>query len=281
LRLLRYVRLKHKYNLKDASKDYSNIFKKHVHLLKNLPVERLRQEFDKILIWNNNVDALQELKDIWFLKLFIKEVDILDTIPWNKWHLEWDVWIHTKMCIKELNKIILDLNLSINDKIILYYTLLFHDIAKADTLTFDDTWESHYFKHENIWAEIFKEKISNRLNFTNIQKREIYWLIKNHIKLFLIPEMKKLKARKFMMHRLFEKLLIIWDTDNRWRIPVKDWKIEQITSIYQGFKVILKHKKFLNGNDIILKYPDLSWRKIWERLTMLNDQILIDDIKIN
>lgn len=283
LRLLRYVRLKYKYNLKDASKDYSEIFKKQVHLLNKLPVERLRQEFDKILIWNNNIEALQELKDIWFLKLFIPEVDILDTIPWNKWHLEWNVWIHIKMCMRELNKIIEKYSLLIKEGdrgwLILYYTILLHDIAKADTLTFDESWESHYFNHENIWAEIFKEKISNRLNFTNNQKKEIYWLIKNHIKLFLIPEMKKLKARKFMMHPLFEKLLIVWEADNRWRIPVKDWKIEQITSIYLEFKEILKHKKFLNGNDIMSRYPELEWRKIGERLMMLNDQILLEDGK--
>lgn len=277
LRLLRFIRLKYKYNLKDADENCIKTLKNQVTLLEKLPVERLRQEFDKILLWNNNIKALQELKDIWFLKIFIPEVDILDTIPWNKWHLEWDVWIHTKMCISELNKIIENTQFTTNDKIILYYTILLHDIAKANTLTFDESWESHYFKHENLWAEIFKQHLSNRLNFTNNQKKEIYWLIKNHIKLFIIPEMKKLKARKFMMHSLFEKLLIVWDADNRWRIPVKEWKIEQLRNIYSDFKNILKHKKFLNGNDIMSRYPELEWRKIGERLIMLNDNILLED----
>ena len=275
LRFLRFVRLKYKYNLKDASEKYFDLFKQNVHLFKKIPVERLRQEFDKILLWNNNVEALQELKDIWFLKIFIPEVNVLNNIPWNKWHLEWDVWMHTKMCISELNKKVA--NLSLWDKIILYYTILLHDIAKSDTLTIDKNGEAHYFNHENIWAEIFKDKISNRLKFTNNHKKEIYWLIKNHIKLFLVPEMKKLKARKFMMNPLFEKLLIIWDVDNKWRIPVKKWKIEELVNIYFNFKNILKDKKFLNWNDVILKYPELEWRKIWERLTMLNNQILIDD----
>ena len=163
------------------------------------------------------------------------------------------------------------------DKITLYYTLLFHDIAKYDTLSIDENKEAHYFNHENIWAEIFKNKIANRLKFTNKQKKEITWLIKNHIRLFSLAKMKKLKARKFMMEELFEKLLIVWDADSLWKIPVNEEKIEEIKKIYKEFKGILKNKTFLTWEDIIKKYPKLEWGKIWEKLIVLNDKILLND----
>ena len=279
IRLLRYVRFKHKLELLDYNSENTNIFKNKFFLLKNIPIERVRQEFDKILIWKNNVKALQELKDIWFLKLFFPEVDILETVPWNKWHLEWNVWIHIKMCIKELNKYLKKSKkvFSKQDKIILYYSIFLHDIAKYNTLTFDEKWESHYYNHENIWASIFKEEIANRLKFTNIQKKEIYWIIKNHIRLFLILKMKKLKSRRLMINSLFDKLLIIWEVDNAWRIPVKTNEIKEIKKMYKNFKELLKTKKFLTWKDIIKKYPDLKWRQIWERLKMYNDQILAKD----
>ena len=125
-------------------------------------------------------------------------------------------------------------------------------------MSFDEKWKSYYYNHENIWAEIFKENIANRLKFTNIQKKEIFWLIKNHIRLFVIPEMKKLKARKFMLNPFFEKLLIIWDVDKKWRIPRKEKEFEKICTIYKNFKILLKNKKFLNWKEIMEKYPNLE-----------------------
>ena len=142
------------------------------------------------------------------------------------------------------------------DKLIIYYTILFN---------------------ENISSEMFQKNISTRLKFTNIQKREIYWLIKNNIKVFLIPEMELLKARKLMIHPLFEKLLIIWEVENIDKNSVKYEKINEIKNIYSEFKKTLKTKIFLTGEDIMRKYPELKWRKIWEKLEMLNDEIMVKD----
>jgi tRNA nucleotidyltransferase (CCA-adding enzyme) len=62
--------------------------KEYAHLLKNLSIERIRQEFDKILIGKNNVEALDELKTLGVIKIFFPEVDVLESVPGNKWHLE-------------------------------------------------------------------------------------------------------------------------------------------------------------------------------------------------
>ena len=319
LRILRFIRFKNKYWFSMSTEGFNplevleyveweyttlKILKEKSYLLKNISVERIRQELDKILLlvepktspffkgstWNVmegegfwNIQALQNLKDIDFFKHIIPEIDTLKNVPWNKYHLEWNVWIHTKMCIEALNNYYISWStegfnpLNNNEKLIFYYSLLFHDIAKYDTLSFDENKEAHYFNHENIWAEIFKSKIANRLKFTNKQKKEITWLIKNHIRLFSLPKMKRLKARKFMMESLFEKLLIIWEADSFWKIPINEEKILEIKNIYSDFKLILEKKVFLTWKDIIENYPELEWNKIWNKLAVLNDEILLND----
>ena len=278
LRILRFIRIKNKYWFKVSDNSVMNILKQKSELLKNISIERIRQELDKILLLKNNIEALDNLKEIDFFKHIIPEVDILNTVPWNKYHLEWDVWVHTKMCIQALNKYLNPSNnLKYSNKLILYYTLFFYDIAKYDTLSFDEEKQAHYYNHENIWAEIFKTEIADRLKFSNLQKKEITWLIKNHIRLFSLASMKKLKARNFMLEPLFEKLLIIWEADSKWKIPVNEEKIEEIKNIYTNFQEVLKTKKFLTWEDIIKKYPNLKWNKIWEKLKVLNNEILISD----
>jgi tRNA nucleotidyltransferase (CCA-adding enzyme) len=105
LRILRFVRIKNKYDFKIANENYFEILKNNVKLLKNISIERIKDEFDKILLLENNINALNDLKNIWFFKEIIPEIDNLAKTPWwPKHHLEWDVWTHTLMTIDQLNK---------------------------------------------------------------------------------------------------------------------------------------------------------------------------------
>jgi tRNA nucleotidyltransferase/poly(A) polymerase len=57
------------------------ILKQKSHLLKNISAERIKQELDKILLLKNNVQALQDLKEIDFFKHIIPEIDVLEKVP--------------------------------------------------------------------------------------------------------------------------------------------------------------------------------------------------------
>ncbi len=277
LRILRFIRFKNKYNFKVADEGYWKIIKKHIKILKNIPIERIRQELDKILLDWNNVEALEDLKKIWFIETIIPELDCLDKFPGNKHHLEWDVWTHTKMCVLEMNGIVKREKINWQRKLMLIWAILLHDIWKAPTFSIWEDWETHYYKHETIWAEMFKNDLVERLRFSNNFGRTIYFIIKEHLRVFKIANMRKLKARKLMMDRDFEDLLLVWEADTKWRIPQKTEWFEEIVYIYKEFKEILPTKKFFTWNDILEKYPNLKWKAIWERLKQLNDQILIRD----
>ena len=81
LRLLRYIRLKHKYGMTDAESSYEEILKQKIGELKFLPKERIKQEFEKILTDKTNVPALKQLKSIGYLQIFLPHIDHLSLAP--------------------------------------------------------------------------------------------------------------------------------------------------------------------------------------------------------
>lgn len=277
LRILRFIRFKNRYDFKVADENYWNVLKQNIEILKNIPMERIRQELDKILLHSSNTKALEDLKQIWFLELFLPELDCMDKYPWNKYHLEWDVWIHTKMCVEEMNLIVQRENIVWERKLLLLWAILLHDIWKPPTFSMWEDWEGHYYNHENVWVDMFKNDLATRLKFSNNFQKRILFVIKEHLRVFKIANMRSLKARKLMMQDYFDDLLYVGEADNKWRLPQKLDTFNKILQIYADFKILLPTKKFLTGEDIMKKYPDLEWRAIGERLEQLNDQILVKD----
>lgn len=277
LRVLRFIRFKNRYNFKVADERYWKVLKQNVWILEALPMERIRQELDKILLDSSNTQALEDLKEIWFLRIFIPELHCLDKYPGNKYHLEWDVWIHTKMCVDEMNIIVKRENITWDRKLMLMWSILLHDIGKAPTFTKWHDNESHYYDHENVWALMFKNELVERLKFSNEFEKKMFFIITEHLRVFKITSMRTLKSRKLMMHEYFDDLLLLWEADNKWRRPQKLETFRQVLECYSDFKKILATKEFLSWDDIMKKYPELEGRAIWERLQQLNDQILVKD----
>lgn len=277
LRILRFIRFKNRYSFWLWEENYLEILKQNIWLLKNISIERIKEEFDKILMLENNIWALKDLKYIWFFDILIKDVDSLEKTPGcPKHHLEWNVWIHTLMTIWELNKYFLEKQYSTETKLDLYWTMLLHDIWKNTTFLKDYNNNVHYYGHEQESYHRAKE-ILKQFKFSNKSTKKILWLIENHLRVFKVFEMKTLKARKFMMHEFFKDLIIVWIVDHRWRIPTDEQLIDRLFKFYNTFIKKLKNKKFLNWTDILKKYPDLEWVAIKNKLEALNDSILQKD----
>lgn len=270
LRALRYVRLKNKYSLKPAEKIYSQILKNRMNELQNISKERIKQELDKMIIDKSNIGALKDLKNLRFFRSFIPQVDNLSLTPgWKLMHLEWNAWIHTLLSIKALNK------MKIKD-VDIYWTTLFHDIGKYSTYSFDNFWNVHYFSHELEWANIFHNIISKNLYFSKKSSKKILYLIKNHIRIWNIEQMNKIKAYKFMMNEYFESLIILYNVDNIWKNPPDNDCGSRLQKLFDKFKINFEKTKFIDGNDILKMYPNLKWPMIWAKLRQENDKILKD-----
>ena len=275
LRILRFIRFKNNYSLSPAENNYFEIIRNNIWLLKNISPERIKDELDKILLWKNNIQALRDLKEIWFFTVYLEELDKQSKTPWNAYHLEWDVWTHTLMTIEYLNT--MKLPEDKNEKLDLYWTMLLHDYTKPLCYSIDKKWEWHYYWHEKSGAELFKSQVSKQLPFSKKSIEKISWIIENHLRIFKVFEMKKLKSRTLMMHKYWPDLMIIWEADHMWRIPANYNLIENMHNFYNNFLETLQNKKFYTGRDIMKDYPHLSWSAIWQKLRELNDKVLIDD----
>lgn len=275
LRILRAIRFKNQYNFEFSEENYYEILEQNIHLLKNISPERIKVELDKIFLNPNNVQAWKDLKKIWFLQLFFPEMEKQSQTPGNSHHLEWDVWTHTLMTIEYFND--MNVSVSIQEKLDYYWCLFFHDVTKPMCFWEDEKWECHYYGHEKSGAEYFKNTICKIVPFSKKSQHKISWIIENHLRVFKVFEMKKLKSRKLMMHKYWPDLMIIAQADHMGRIPANFDLIEKLEIFYTDFLKILKNKKFYTGKDILEKFPDLQKNKIWEKLEQLNNQILISD----
>ena len=214
-------------------------------------------------------DAISCLKDLWFFKLFIPEIDNLDKCSWwPKYHLEWNVWTHVLLIIKELNKKwIIDPDM--------YWLALFHDIWKPKTFTKKEDWNISYIWHEELSYEIFNNYVK-KLKFSNKQVDKIWWIIKNHLLFWRIIEMKKLKSRKLFLNKHWNSFYTFCSADCLGRLPIQTKMVENINKMYNDFIEKYEQSKLLTGEDIKQKYPKLTWIDIWNKLEEINNKIIID-----
>ncbi len=263
LRILRYIRIKNKFWFENALTDTFEILSLNIWLLKNISIERIKEEFDKILLLKNNIEALNDLKTIWFFKIFLSDVDNLELTLWWPWHhLEWNVWVHTLMTIRELNNVfdngLVLSDMQWNDEIIrydylekldFYRTMLLHDVSKYETYRIDENGNVHYYNHETLWA-IKVAEILKKYKFPNNSSKKIIWLIQNHLRIFKVIKMRPLKSRKLMMHKYFRDLILVWIADHLGRIPADALLIDELKLFYKQFMIILKDKVFYKWWDI-------------------------------
>ncbi|EKE27143.1 MAG: metal dependent phosphohydrolase [uncultured bacterium (gcode 4)] len=270
LRILRYVRLKNKYNFTSIDNNYDEIISSRISELQSLPSERIKQEFDKMLLDKTNIESLKDLKKFGFFREFLPQIDNLSRSPGGKIiHIEWDNWIHTLLSIKELNR------LKCNDIDILWATLL-HDIWKYTTYEYNPEWNIHYYRHEEESVKMFKDYMIKVLPFSKKSIWKISWLIKNHIRIWTIEEMKKLKKYHFMLNPYFKDLITLYIADNLWKKPPDKKCWPRLQDLYSEFIEKFEKTHFFNWNDIMKMYPNLKWRGIWLKLKEENDKILSD-----
>lgn len=258
LRILRFIRFKYKYGFNDWWGNYQSTLTTNSHLLKNISIERIKDEFEKILFLNN-IYALKELRNIWFFKHIIPELH----------NLGWDLWSQLLNNIEKLNKLFKS------------WFKFFNNLWKDELCFFDDKKKKVLY-YVILFEFMGKDElylVLNKLRFSNNQKEQILYITKNYKNVLKIMEMEKLLSRKFMMNKYFKELVIIWNISELWKSNKDKIIISKLYQFYKDFLEILKSKKFFTWKDIIQKYPNLKWIDIKNKLISLNDEILISDNK--
>lgn len=93
---------------------------------------------------------------------------------------------------------------------------------------------------------MFSDSIVTELPFSNKSQKKIKWLIKNHIRIASVFDMRKLKQYEFMMHSHFSDLIILYTADNLGKFPTDKDRSVNLNILYNEFQEKLKTIKFLN-----------------------------------
>lgn len=188
LRILRAIRFASQMEFQ-IEEDTAEALHSCVPLLSRIAPERIRTEFDKLLLGPAAARILDEYRDI--IACIIPEAaPMFDLDQKNPYHV-YTVWEHTLCTVNHVQSLP-ELKLA----------AFFHDIGKPGSMTTDSRGFGHFYKHEAL-SETIARQVMQRLRYDNRTLERVTALVKNHSIVF-IPACKQ--ARR-LLARLGEELL--------------------------------------------------------------------------
>ncbi len=136
-----------------------------------ISMERIREEFSKMILLPNADSALRDLMALGLFPYFAPEFEEMIGVSQGKWH-HLDVWDHTLLVLRNAQ----------TDDLILALACLLHDIAKPPTRLVDADGQIRFFGHESVGAEMART-ILRRMRYGNEEIEAVTLLVKNHMRL--------------------------------------------------------------------------------------------------
>lgn len=195
LRLMRAVRFATTLGFDIESKTWNAVCD-HAFLLEKISVERVRDEFSKIMISPNRRRGLELLVDSGLINYFLPEVIFLmgcEQPP--QWHPEGDVYVHTCIMLEMLGEEEVELPLAL--------AVLLHDIGKPATYTYDTAEDRIRFSgHDGVGA-VMTEEILRRMRYPNDLVEDVRVMVANHMRFMHVMQMRESKLKRFMSRETF------------------------------------------------------------------------------
>ncbi|MEX2514543.1 MAG: HD domain-containing protein [Candidatus Paceibacterota bacterium] len=171
LRIIRGIRFAAELSL-EIDPDTLEAMQDEVARLNDVAVERIRDEFEKIVSCETPKLGLEITQKIGALDIFIPELSDTIGVGQNQAH-SYDLWEHlTRACQTTADK---DWPLHIR------LAALFHDIAKVQTKEWSDERNDWSFHNHEVIGERVTEKILNRLKFPKDLVRQVTNLVRWHM----------------------------------------------------------------------------------------------------
>lgn len=249
LRILRALRFAATLNFKIEKSTRKAIFALK-NELKKVAIERIREEFIKIILSENASEIIKEYKEIF--AIFIPELEkTFGFEQKNKYHFH-DVFDHN---LSVMNGVECDLETKL--------AAFFHDIGKPDSVSKEviNGEEIYHFYGHSIVSESITRKVLERLKFSNSTIENVIFLVKYHD--FKITNsrknLKKLLSLMGEKHpELFPKFidLVSSDRDDHVNLNADEYinykeQIEQLyISILEENECFNLKKLNLNGYDL-------------------------------
>lgn len=243
LRIIRALRFASVYDFVIENETSKSICK-NADLLKNIAVERISVEFNKLLCGNGAEEILNKYRDV--IAVFIPEIKPMFDYNQHTKHHNRDLWRHTTYSVKSIDKMPL-----------LRMSMLLHDIGKPKACKRDEDGTSHFKGHPKYSAEM-AETILRRLKYPTDFIETCVTLIKYHDVRFNGSKRQLRHVMSAIGDKNVELLLKIQRADIMAQSEYKHKeKLEKLNLACKVYEEILADKDCftlkqlkINGNDI-------------------------------
>lgn len=204
LRLLRAIRFATRLDFEIEEKTWQAIEESAPRVVAISP-ERIRDELDRIWVSPNRLRGFDLLVESGLMKALLPEILALQGCEQPpQWHPEGDVFVHTRLMLSLLPE---------EASLPLVLSVLFHDIAKPATQTFDEENERIRFNgHDRIGAEMARG-IMKRFRYSNAITDAVVSGVANHMTFKDVQKMRTSKLKRFMARETFEDELELHRVD--------------------------------------------------------------------
>ncbi len=256
LRILRAIRFSAQLDFKIEEETLSAVQEKVEHL-KNISAERIRVELTKLLI-SDHPDRLRILYETGITGVILPEFDKMMATKQNNLHHAYTVGEHTIRAVSSVAGTLSERRFTHNERIILRYTMLLHDIEKPNTRVLGKDGQDHFYGHQDKGA-ITAKRILKGLKFDNDTLNAVVHLIRWHDYRFVLTPAGLRKATAQIGREYMELLFEINRADTSAKNPEhtadKYRNLETARQLYQemvgrGECVSLKEMN-ISGKDLI------------------------------
>ena len=255
LRLLRAVRFSAQLDFK-IEEHTKLAIKAKAGLLRNISAERIRAEFTKLLV-SDNPDRLRMLYELGITKVILPEFDRMMVTDQKNIHHAYNVGEHTIMTVKAVAGFISEDRFSPQDRSILRWTMLLHDIEKPSTVTMGKDKQNHFHGHQEKGAATAK-RILKDLKFDNDTLEAVVHLIRWHDYRFVLTPTGIRKATAKVGKEYMELLFEVNYADTSGKNPkTNQEKFKQLEEARKLYKEMIARNECVSLKELEIGGKDL------------------------
>jgi tRNA nucleotidyltransferase (CCA-adding enzyme) len=271
LRMLRAIRFSAQLDF-EIDKNVLATIKELKANIKNISKERIREEFNKILLCNPK--KIEILKDCEILEFIIPEMSNIYNFNQNNPYHIYDLYNHTIAATEAIEPVIH-----------LRLAMLLHDLGKTETKTTDESGVSHYYSHSKESVKMAQYTLKE-LKYDNDTINKVITLIQYHD-----CTLKSKLSIKRMLSKIGEELLRdlfkVQRSDILAQNPVyAEERLKTLISAENKLDMILAQNECFSLKDLKINGEDLinigfnKGKEIGEMLKYLLD-IVIERSELN
>lgn len=273
LRMMRAVRFHGELGFSIEPKTFAAI-KKNAKHLEHIALERIKDEFAKIILSDNPAEGVDMLHETGLMGFIIPELEKGVGVKQNRHHV-YTIYKHS----------ILALKFCPSKKIEVRLASLLHDIAKPQTKRGEGEFATFY-NHDHVGARV-AEKILTRLRFSNDVVQKARLLVDNHMFYYNPDEVGESSVRRLIQKVGLENMKDLMDVRIADRLgsgvpKAKPYKLRHFEYVIEKVSKDAVSVKMLkvNGTDLMKELKLKPGPKIGAILDVLLAEV-IEDAKLN